>query len=245
MRRRKCQTASDAVFVVPPAQERGPESAAGFTLIELLVVIAIVVVLAALAFPAITSAVEKSRSAACVGNLKQLGSALLQYYAERPNQPLLLNGSTPGDPSTAIWPVMLALNGGLGGWDGNQATKPCGKGAWTCPSSEWVSDNYGGYGVVEGGGSKPFFNPASSTKFLRILQITHPSQTWLVGDAKKGTNDDEGWFAIWQEPARWKDHGPAVGRHGNGRANVCMFDGHIKSLTLEEIEAGKYTTPIK
>lgn len=56
-----------------------------FTLVEILVVIAIVAVLAGLLFPALTRTVASSRAAACVSNLRQLGSALNLYLAEHDN----------------------------------------------------------------------------------------------------------------------------------------------------------------
>jgi len=51
----------------------------GFTLIELLVVIAIIAILAALLFPVFARAREQARKAACLGNFRQIGLAMMMY----------------------------------------------------------------------------------------------------------------------------------------------------------------------
>src|SRR4051794_36230743 len=53
-----------------------------FTLIELLVVIAIIAILAAILSPVFAQARDKARSATCVSNLKQIGTAITLYIQD-------------------------------------------------------------------------------------------------------------------------------------------------------------------
>jgi prepilin-type N-terminal cleavage/methylation domain-containing protein len=116
----------------------------GFTLIELLVVIAIVSLLAAILFPAFSSAREKSRQAACESNLRQIGLAMIQYdqdYDECMPGCSYLKNALPGGwrpwdtvsppTSSTIWPPSDPRCG----W-APIALDPYTKsaGIWSCPS---------------------------------------------------------------------------------------------------------------
>jgi len=68
----------------------------GFTLIELMVVIAIIAMLGAMALPQFNSMIERSRSAACMGNLKNLGAAVGSYAVENESKlPFINNPARP------------------------------------------------------------------------------------------------------------------------------------------------------
>lgn len=219
----------------------------GWTLVEILVVVVIIVILAVLSLSLFNRARTAARSATCVTNVKQVGMALLEHAGDNNNK--FINLQPAINPDTGkrppIWTVQLARLGYLSQWDG-KGEAPCGTGVWTCPECDFMSVAYGGYGVVEDAifvyeENKP--TRVNEQGSLRLSRIADPANTWLVGDATaNASNPKKGWYAIWSNPARWSDHGPAV-RHG-GRLNVCMVDGHVESLTVAEIRNRKLTEDV-
>ena len=140
-----------------------------------------------------------------------------------------------------IWPGLVAREGIMWDYEGDL---PCGKGVWTCPSCDFMSNAYGGYGVAEDSvfvyGERYPQGGIREPGSLRLELIDDPANTWLVGDtAQKADELNKGWYAIWSRPSRWAEHCPAE-RHG-GRLNVCMVDGHVESLTMKDVEERELT----
>lgn len=65
---------------------------------ELLVVIAIIAILAAMVMPMLLQAKESARMRTCVQNLRQLGSALMQYFDDHDGFGLPLSPNDPENP---------------------------------------------------------------------------------------------------------------------------------------------------
>jgi prepilin-type N-terminal cleavage/methylation domain-containing protein/prepilin-type processing-associated H-X9-DG protein len=66
--------------ILPPSSSGRRRNA--FTLLELLAVIGVLAVLLALVFPAFRRVAANGRSAKCIGNLRQIGTALNTYLGE-------------------------------------------------------------------------------------------------------------------------------------------------------------------
>jgi len=171
----------------------------GFTLIELLVVIAIIAILAAILFPVFAQARDKARSASCLSNLKQMGTAWMMYsqdYDERFPQSQPLN--VWGDCAT------MKDRGSFGGWVGNLLV-PYTKNTdiFKCPSNPKGNTVNTGNNCANGNNDEAF---AKSKWNIPYVYMSY-SYNYVALDGKglAQISKPADSIAIWDSVSAWTD----------------------------------------
>ena len=138
-----------------------------FTLIELLVVIAIIAILAAILLPALKSARERGRSAACISNLKQLGTSLNMYLQANDD---VIPATDPDQTGTigATYvnvPMRLAP---YNGWDHDGTSETF----WACPSGVMPTLHNGYLARVQGYGLPDAIAYGNADMMMHKLKVS-------------------------------------------------------------------------
>lgn len=221
-----------APFISSGTGDRRPHA---FSVVEALVVLMVLVVLAGLLFPAGSRLMDKSRTVSCIHHLRQLGIGVTLWRKENGDRLMTLITLKSRRPSQYLYEGgVIAKAEGLC----CPAASTREKGAWyDITASTWgnpYQDAFLNQPISYGVNALAFYQSYPSgwgggititTSYRMFTGKEHHVPLFM--DAK-GFQIDHG---------MWKDRdrsGRFACRHSE-RCNTLFLDGHVESLTLEEV----------
>jgi prepilin-type N-terminal cleavage/methylation domain-containing protein len=223
----------------------------GFTLIELLVVIAIIAILAALLFPALSSAKAKAQKTACLNHLKQLVTAWTMYCGDNNGKLPFCAGylntnsawvfgnaqSVPQDTAKygQLQPGVCDATNATGITRGNLFPYTRSKNVYRCPLDRRTE---GGVSYVRSYSMNNWMNGQSPAAWLSGLDrarkvytteasLPAPAKLFVFVDEDEGSINDA-LFVVIADPGWYMNDIPAR-RHQTGYP-LSFADGHSEAF---------------
>lgn len=210
--------------------------ARAFTLLEMLVAMTIVVVLLALVYPAINSAITQARISQSTANLKQLALANLAYAADHSGRycpAQSIDNNTRWHGARSSWDSPFEPDNGFLaeylGKDGRINTCPLLEDAVDDATSwELGTGGYGYNAVYIGGTNAEWYSPnriANVTRAAGTVMFT--TTAFAKADGVQEYPYSEPYYGVdWYGNLSWQLQ-PSTHFRANGKALVAWCDGHV------------------
>lgn len=245
------------------SRQRLSRICSGFTLVELLVVIGVIAVLISLLLPALNKARDAAKSAQCMANLRQLGTAEGMYLNDFKRWHLPVRQpqaqSTGNAAANTAWNYNVYFRKALLG--NNREVKGANvlqvPPLFLCPSSPQYDNGgtqiNGVYGLNEtnidetpGNAVTPWAAPLpDGVAFVGYSrnQIHSPAEKLMFADAVDWQINQAATNYIQTNKFRWDVYGDlansnnqhSVAWRHRGYANVCFFDGHVEHVPKDRL----------
>ena len=216
-------------------QEKGNKMKKRFTLIELLVVIAIIAILAGMLLPALNKARERARAAACINNLKSIGTALQLYVGDSDDVMPGENMKSDNWWTTQLFPYIYP---GKPSYEFKLRSS-----VFYCPGDKHQCTKNGlgfiSYGMNHYLGYKAVAWGETTASFpVKIGKIPYPSRHLFAVDKnidKDANADTNGHFECY--------HGDVISNHGAKKISFVTVGGNIDAVAEATLKESAWNLP--
>lgn len=213
----------------------------GFSLLEICIVIALATIIVFFSISGFLRLLDNAKGVQCITNLKQISGVLMTYTYE--HNGALIPGAVVNNGKNIYWYHVLEPYLGDPNLNPNSSNRP----VWQqCPSKNfatltretvgygWNYINFGYYDSTNVNELGPY-GWAS-----RLLEVSKPSHTIILGDSQDDTTNPANNYQhryLYVNDIIYNPNKPRFARRHQKRGNYLMLDGHIESLTPEQLVA--------
>lgn len=199
----------------------------GFSKVEIGVVAAILVVLAVALFPILFRRPEIREHISCINNLKQIGSAIMQYTQDYDEHyPLVARSATSNAYDNSGQDAKTVY-----GWADSIHVYLQDPQVYQCSKQDDAAQSRPD--ATQSGFTDYWYNGNMSGADMNKLLV--PTRTILAGDGNDGGELTDGRYALFALPSSWLRNENSPSHRHLGNANYLLADGHVRVFKTQDI----------